>query len=208
MTPLSLITQVRPLASTPTVTRSPRSGSTSWDRASAAEDHKHAPCAQASFRNTGAAELLGFPSVEDDVVRTVLSEQSRQMKAVLPDATIFLTGSASVSGLSAVDVDLVALVADVPIASHALGTIYAPLYREHWSDEWAAFRVDGSPQVDIVLTKRGTKWDKHHRLSWDLLRRDERLLAEYAALKAEPEDYEARKAIFFERVVRLLPPDS
>ena len=141
-------------------------------------------------------------------MRTAVAEQSRQVKALVPDETIFLTGSASVSGLSAADVDLAALVADVPSAASALATIYAPLYREHWSDEWAAFRVDGQLQVDIVLTKRGTKWDKHHRLSWDFLRRDERLLAEYAALKTEATDYEARKAIFFERMVRLLPPNS
>jgi hypothetical protein len=146
--------------------------------------------------------------VDDDVVRAVVAEQSRRVKALVPDATIFLTGSASVSGLRAADVDLVALVAEVPIAASALATIYAALFREHWSDEWAAFRVDGSPQVDIVLTKRGTKWDKHHWLSWEFLRRDERLLAEYAALKTDPADYEARKAIFFERVVRLLPPNS
>lgn len=146
--------------------------------------------------------------MDDESVRAIAAEWSRQIRAILPDAKIFLSGSASVSGLSAADVDLVALVAEVSEAARALVATYPPLYREQWSDEWAAFRVDGSPQVDIVLTKRGTKWDKHHRLSWDLMRRDERLLAEYAALKAEPKDYEARKAIFFERVVRLLPPCS
>jgi hypothetical protein len=73
--------------------------------------------------------------------------------------------------------------------------MYPPLYEAQWSDEWAAFRVEGPPQVDVVLTKSGAKWDAHHRLAWDLLRDDRSLLAEYVALKREPADYETRKAI-------------
>jgi GrpB-like predicted nucleotidyltransferase (UPF0157 family) len=143
--------------------------------------------------------------VEERAVRGIVAERTREIRAVAADAKIYLSGSASVSGLSAGDIDLVALVDDVAVGATALAAIYPTLYREHWSGEWAAFRLEGPPQVDVVLTKRGTKWDAHHRLAWDLLRRDERLLAEYAALKAQPNEYEARKAIFFERVVRLLP---
>ena len=129
----------------------------------------------------------------------------------LPDAEIHLTGSASVDGLPANDVDLVALVEDVPATAEELRGSYPPLYEEHWSDEWAAFRVAGPPQVDVVLTRRGTRWDAQHRLTWELIRRDDALFAEYAALKSDPTDptdLAARKAAFFERVVGLLPPDQ
>ena len=126
----------------------------------------------------------------------------------LPAAEIHLTGSASVVGLSAEDVDLVVLVEEVLAAAAELRDMYRPLYDDQWSDTWAAFRDPGLPQVDLVLTKRGTKWDAHHRLAWYLLRRDSELRDEYAALKEEPQDYAQRKAAFFEAVVGLLPVDA
>ena len=128
--------------------------------------------------------------------------------AALPEAEIHLVGSACVPGLAAEDVDLVALVDDVEAAAARLRILYPPLYEKPWTREWAAFRVVGPPQVDLVLTKRGSKWDAHHRLAWYLLRRDEGLVAEYAALKEIPDAYAERKAEFFERLVRLLPPDA
>lgn len=127
----------------------------------------------------------------------------REIAAVLPEAEIHLTGSASIPSLSAHDIDLVAIVTDVPRAAQTLRAIYPPLYEKQWNDEWAAFRVEGPPQVDTVLTKTGTKWDAHHRLAWDLLRTDPVLVDEYARLKQDEE----KKAIFFERIVRLLPHD-
>ena len=66
----------------------------------------------------------------------------------------------------------------------------------------------GPPQVDLVLTTRGSKWDAHHRLAWYLLRRDDHLVAEYAALKGTRDAYAERKAEFFERLVRRLPPEA
>jgi hypothetical protein len=142
--------------------------------------------------------------VDEHEVQAVVAERREQIVAVLPEAKIYLSGSASVRGLSAVDVDLVAIVPDVRPAAKALCGIYPTLYEKQWNDEWAAFRVEGPPQVDLVLTRRGTKWDAHHRLAWNLLREDRTLLAEYAALKRD----ESQKAIFFERIVRLLPPDA
>lgn len=136
-------------------------------------------------------------------LQAVVAARSQEIAGVLPEAQIYLTGSASVPSLSARDVDLVAIVPDVPVAAQTLRAIYPPLYEKQWNDEWAAFRVEGPPQVDTVLTKTGTKWDAHHRLAWDLLRRAPALVAEYAGLKRD----EAKKAIFFERIVRLLPHD-
>ena len=131
-----------------------------------------------------------------------------QVVAALPEAEIHLVGSACVPGLAAEDVDLVALVDDVETAAARLRTLYPPLYEEQWTQEWVAFRVVGPPQVDLVLTRRGSKSDAHHRLAWYLLRRDAALVAEYAALKEIPDVYAERKAEFFERLVRLLPPDA
>jgi hypothetical protein len=56
--------------------------------------------------------------------------------------------------------------------------------------------IRGRPQVDVVLTKRGTKGDAHHRLVWELMLKDNRLRTEYNELKAAGMD-SAQKAAFF-----------
>jgi hypothetical protein len=142
--------------------------------------------------------------VNEHEIRAAVAEWTEQIVAILPDAKIYLSGSASVRGLRPRDVDLVALVPDVRCAAKALCDIYPTLYEKQWNDAWAAFRIAGPPQVDLVLTKRGTKWDAHHRIAWNLLREDQGLLAEYAALKGD----ESQKAIFFERIVRLLRAET
>jgi GrpB-like predicted nucleotidyltransferase (UPF0157 family) len=142
--------------------------------------------------------------VDEAQLEALVGRWRDRVVAALPEAEIHLVGSACVPGLAAEDVDLVALVNDVEKAAARLRTLYPPLYEEQWTQEWAAFRVVGPPQVDLVLTKCGSKWDAHHRLAWCLLRRDEKLVAEYAALKALPDAYAERKAEFFERLVRLL----
>ena len=142
--------------------------------------------------------------MDERELEVVVGRWRDRVVAALPEAEIHLVGSASVPGLAAEDVDLVALVDDVESAAARLRTLYPPLYEEQWTQEWAAFRVAGPPQVDLVLTTRGSKWDAHHRLAWDLLRRDPGLVAEYAALKETRAAYAERKAEFFERLVRLL----
>jgi hypothetical protein len=59
------------------------------------------------------------------------------------------------------DVDLVVLVPHVGSAAERLLRSYPPLYEEEWRDDWAAFRLEGPPQVDIVVTSPGTKGDDH-----------------------------------------------
>jgi GrpB-like predicted nucleotidyltransferase (UPF0157 family) len=137
-----------------------------------------------------------------DDLGAVAARHTELIVGALPGAEVHLTGTASVPGLAANDVDLVALVADVTAAAAELRHVYAPLYEDHWSDTWAAFRAPGPPQVDVVLTRRGTTWDALHRRAWELLRDDPALLEEYAEAKQTPEG----KHEFFERVVRLLPP--
>jgi GrpB protein len=134
-----------------------------------------------------------------------LADEHRQrIAASVPNASIVVTGSASVEGLHANDLDLVVLVSDVRDAAARLRKTYPPLYEDEWRDDWAAFRDPGPPQVDLVVTRPGTKGDAHHRRAWELLASDPGLLGEYRRLKASSEDYEQRKAAFFERVVSLL----
>jgi GrpB-like predicted nucleotidyltransferase (UPF0157 family) len=134
-----------------------------------------------------------------------LAEKHRQrIAASVPDASILVTGSASVEGLLANDLDLVVLVSDIRDAASRLREDYPPLYEDEWRDDWVAFRDPGPPQFDLVVTQPGTKGDAHHRRAWELLASEPGLLAEYRRLKASPEEYEECKAAFFERVVTLL----
>jgi GrpB-like predicted nucleotidyltransferase (UPF0157 family) len=129
-----------------------------------------------------------------------MEEIVRRLTALLPTAEIVLSGSASVDGLDAHDIDLVALVSEVAAAAAVVATEYPPLYPEQWRNDWAAFREPGPPQVDIVLTVRGSLGDAHHRRAWDVLRDDSALLDEYRAAKGD----DASKRAFFERIVAQL----
>jgi GrpB-like predicted nucleotidyltransferase (UPF0157 family) len=142
--------------------------------------------------------------MDSDVTAALVEEHRQRIAAAAPEARVYLSGSSSVEGLAANDVDLVALVPDVARAADQVRGLYPPLHEDLWHDDWVAFRDPGPPQVDLVLTRSGTKEDAHHRRAWDLLAQDEGLLEEYRALKASTTDYEQRKAAFFERVVTLL----
>ena len=131
-------------------------------------------------------------------------DQERRIRELLPSASLHLSGSACVPDLDPADLDLVVLVDDVAAAAQILRSEYPILYPEEWREDWAAFRVPGSPQVDIVVTRPGTLGDKHHRLAWQLLAERPDLLEEYRALKATPENYELRKREFSEYVVAQL----
>jgi len=143
----------------------------------------------------------------DGVFEDVIDDWVHRLTALLPAAEVHVTGGALVEGDAADDVDLVVLVSDVTAAATMLrDSGLAPLYEEEWQADWAAFREPGRPpQVDVVVTRRGTKGDDHHRRAWELLRHDPALLAEYHALKQDKTNYEPRKAAFFDRVVAQLP---
>jgi hypothetical protein len=137
---------------------------------------------------------------------SALDTARRRIDGLLPGADVRLTGGALLDGDTAGDLDLVVLVHDVPAAAQRLRHAgVPPLYEEDWRDDWAAFREPGPPQVDVVLTRRGTKGEAHHLRAWEALLTDRALLAEYRALEPERTGYETRKAAFFERVVAALP---
>lgn len=137
-------------------------------------------------------------------LRSLVEQHRERIREILPDAEVSLSGSASVPSLPANDVDLVILVSDVREAAARLRPFYEPLYQDEWREDWVAFRQRGAVQVDVVVTYRGSRGDAHHRLAWLLIAADSRLLAEYQELKAAADDYEQRKAAFFERVVARL----
>jgi len=124
--------------------------------------------------------------------------EALQLRRLVQDAAVKLTGSASVrGGFPADDLDLVVVTDDVRAASAILERVYPPLYREEWRDDWNAFRVDAHPQVDVVVTRPGTLGHAHHVRAWERLADDPALLAEYRLAKLDSE----RKRDFFERVV-------
>jgi hypothetical protein len=132
---------------------------------------------------------------------TLVDEDRERVTLLIPEAQVFLSGSALIEGVGAGDVDLVVLVPDVPEAASRLRGMYPTLYEDQWRGDWAAFRDPGPPQVDLVVTRPGTKGDAHHRRAWEFLAKEPELLAEYRALKMDRTDYESRKAAFFDRVV-------
>ncbi len=152
-------------------------------------------------RAEAAAALEGIglaPTTRAEALRPIdfvaLAETLR-LRALIPDASVRLTGSASFRGYPADDVDLVVVTDDVEAAAARVGL--PELYREQWRDDWMAFRSDGRPQVDVVVTKPGTLGHAHHVRAWERLRDDPALLAEYRTVKGNSE----RKREFFERVV-------
>ena len=142
----------------------------------------------------------------EDVEALVALHTSR-IGEVVPEGRTSLSGSTLLGHYGGHDVDLVVLVPDVRDAAKRLRESSTPLYEVEWRDDWAAFRFEGPPQVDVVLTKPGSKGDAHHRRAWELILADRQLRAEYESLKAAGMD-SARKAAFFDRVVSRLPPDD
>ena len=136
-------------------------------------------------------------------IEALVSLHESRIRNVLPEGATSISGSTLLGRYGGHDVDLVVLVPNVADAARRLREVYPPLYEEDWRDDWAAFRLPGEPQVDIVLTRRGTKGDAHHRRAWELILADDALRAEYERLKAAGMNA-AQKKVFFERIVARL----
>lgn len=140
-------------------------------------------------------------------VDALVASHSSRITEVIPEGQISVSGSTLLGSFGDRDLDLVVLVPDVVRAADQLRRSYPPLYEDEWRDDWAAFRIEGPTQVDIVLTRPGTKGDAHHRRAWELLLTKPQLKAEYESLKAAGMD-SARKAEFFDRVVAMLDAEG
>src|SRR6476469_4798232 len=96
-----------------------------------------------------------------DALGAVAARHTELIVGALPGAEVHLTGTASVPGLEANDVDLVALVPDVTVAAAELRHVYAPLYEDHWSDTWAAFRAPDPALLEEYAEAKQTPEGKH-----------------------------------------------
>jgi hypothetical protein len=146
------------------------------------------------------------PDLSQTEVEELVALHTARIAEAVPEGQTSVSGSTLLGRYGGHDVDLVVLVPDVTAAAERLRGIYPALYEEQWREDWAAFRVAGPPQVDIVVTSPGTSGDDHHRRAWELLLTNASLRGEYEARKAAGMD-SVEKAAFFERVVALLPPD-
>jgi hypothetical protein len=141
--------------------------------------------------------------VDREEVEVLVARHTERIHETVPGATTSVSGSTLLGRFGGHDIDLVVLVADVADAADRLRNVYPPLYENEWRDDWAAFRLPGPPQVDIVVTRPGTAGDAHHRLAWELILADDGLRGEYERLKAGGMD-SAQKARFFDRIVAML----
>jgi hypothetical protein len=140
-------------------------------------------------------------------VEALVALHSARIAVAVPEGRTSVSGSTLLGRYGGHDIDLVVLVAHVGSAAERLRCSYPPLYEKEWCDDWAAFRIEGPPQVDIVVTRPGTSGDDHHRRAWELILASPQLRAEYERLKAAGMD-SVRKAEFFNGVVAMLPPED
>ena len=136
-------------------------------------------------------------------IELLVSRHKDRIREILPAGQTFVSGSTLLGDYSGHDVDLVVLVDDVTDAARRMHDAYPPLYEDDWRDDWAAFRELGPPQVDIVLTRAGTKGHAHHLRAWEVILADGSVRAEYARLKSAGMD-SAQKAAFFDGLVSQL----
>jgi GrpB-like predicted nucleotidyltransferase (UPF0157 family) len=124
-----------------------------------------------------------------------------------------LTGGSSLPGaLTKGDIDLHLRVA--PTDFDPVVAVLTRLYRraspEAWADTLAVFDVDQPlPRpTGIAVTPVGSVHDRRFRTTWQVLRRDPRLLERYNALKraaSGTDDYEEAKSAFFTEVCAPSP---
>jgi len=147
------------------------------------------------------------PELSRAEMEALVALHTLRISELVPEGRTSVSGSTLLGACGGHDVDLVVLVPSVQQAARRLRRSYPPLYEEDWRDDWAAFRLEGPPQVDIVVTRSGTSGDAHHRRAWELILASPPLRAEYERLKAAGMD-SVRKAEFFNNVVAMLPPED
>ena len=123
------------------------------------------------------------------------------------DGELVLTGGTSVAGaLTRGDIDLHLRVE--PDAFDAvvvrLRAAYPVASAQSWAATLAVFDVPASRPTGLAVTPIGSEHDQRFCLSWQALRRDPVLLAQYNDFKSatvDTDDYEQRKSAFFSTLV-------
>ena len=133
----------------------------------------------------------------------IAAEVRARLALLLPAHELVHTGGTSVPGALTkgdVDLHLRVLPADFAATVRVLRGLYRVVHPEIWQDSLATFAVEASLPTGIAVTPIGSEHDVRFRRSWELLRADPGLLAEYNALK-QGGDYEDRKSAFFDRIL-------
>lgn len=119
------------------------------------------------------------------------------------EGELVLTGGTSVGGaLTKGDIDL-----HLRVEPDAFGAVVVRLRRAYpvasaqaWAATLAVFEVPARRPTGLAVTPIGSEHDRRFRATWQALRRDRVLLAQYNALKSATvgtEEYEHRKSAFF-----------
>lgn len=150
-----------------------------------------------------SGRLLASDAIQVRALRVQQSERA-VLDAVEVAGNLRLVGGASLPGLFTYgDIDLLLSVASVGFTStiEIIGRVHTPRRVDLWSEQMALFVVDDDIPVELAVVPTGSSQEAHFLRAWDLLARSEWLRACYNRLKIDAgEDYETRKAEFFERL--------
>lgn len=138
----------------------------------------------------------------------VEAERAALAAAGVPGELVWVGASSVPGALTRGDVDL-----HLRVPEPEFGTAVALLRRGHavvhpeiWCATLATFAVDAPLPAGLAVTPLGSEHDVRFTRTWALLRADAALLAEHNRVKAEaeeaaPDEYEARKSAFFDRIL-------
>jgi hypothetical protein len=161
----------------------------------------------------GGGALRASDDVLPEALR-ILVEQRELLRAAGVPGELVLVGGSSVPGaLTRGDVDLHLRVppADFAAAVDALRRSHAVVHPEIWGATLATFEAIGTPlPTGVAVTPVDSEHDRRFSRTWQLMRADPALVAEYNAAKLAEDGprgdgYEERKSAFFDRVLRLWP---
>jgi hypothetical protein len=147
--------------------------------------------------------------LSDAVISTGLAIRHREARWLhqhYPDAELLLVGGSSVPGaLTVGDIDLHCRVrGDFERALTLLHERYVVRHPELWQPTLATFLVPDSLRVELAATPAGSEHDDRFTRSWQRIRENADVLAEYNQLKRDfygTSEYPQRKADFFTRLV-------
>ena len=144
----------------------------------------------------------------DEAVAVVAAETAALRARGVPGELVWTGGSSIPGALTRGDVDLhLRVPPDLFVtAVDLIRRDHAVVHPEIWCDTLATFAVDAPIAAELAVTPIGSEHDLRFTRSWQRLRTEPDLLAEYNELKLagetlEGSEYETRKAAFFTRLV-------
>ncbi|GCD20215.1 hypothetical protein GXP71_00225 [Cellulomonas sp. H30R-01] len=146
--------------------------------------------------------------LHDAAVAVVAAERAALAAAGVPGELVWVGASSVPGALTRGDVDLHLRVPpeEFDAAVALVRRDHAVVHPEIWCATLATFAVDAPLPAGLAVTPLGSEHDVRFTRTWALLRADAALLVEHNRVKAEadesaPDEYEARKSAFFDRVL-------